>query len=115
MVNYKLRDWLFARQRYWGEPFPVIYLDESKEIIPPPESELPLTLPELDDFAPTGTGEPPITKAKSWVKTVGSVSGKSAARETSTMPQWDGSCWYYWRFMDPKNSTELVGSAKERY
>lgn len=66
-VNYKLRDWLFARQRYWGEPFPVIYLDDTDEIVPLLESELPLTLPELDDFTPTGTGEPPLAKAISWV------------------------------------------------
>lgn len=115
MVNYKLRDWLFARQRYWGEPFPVIYPDETGETVPLPESELPLTLPELDDFTPTGTGEPPLAKAESWVKTTHPVSGKPASRETSTMPQWAGSCWYYLRFMDPKNSTELVGKDKERY
>ncbi|KAJ6853692.1 putative leucine--tRNA ligase, chloroplastic/mitochondrial [Iris pallida] len=115
MVNYKLRDWLFARQRYWGEPFPVIYLDDSGEIVPLLENELPLTLPELDDFTPTGTGEPPLAKAVSWVKTIDPVSGKPARRETSTMPQWAGSCWYYLRFMDPKNSTALVDKAKERY
>lgn len=115
MVNYKLRDWLFARQRYWGEPFPVIYLDETGETVPLPESDLPLTLPELDDFTPTGTGEPPLAKAESWVKTIDPVSGKPARRETSTMPQWAGSCWYYLRFMDPTNPTELVSKAKERY
>ncbi|XP_073000500.1 leucine--tRNA ligase, chloroplastic/mitochondrial [Typha latifolia] len=114
-VNYKLRDWLFARQRYWGEPFPVIYLDDTGEMVPLLESELPLILPELDDFSPTGTGEPPLAKATSWVKTVDSVSGKPARRETSTMPQWAGSCWYYLRFMDPKNSIALVDEAKERY
>ncbi|XP_020251758.1 leucine--tRNA ligase, chloroplastic/mitochondrial isoform X2 [Asparagus officinalis] len=115
MVNYKLRDWLFARQRYWGEPFPVIYLDETGETVPLPESELPLSLPELDDFSPTGTGEPPLAKAVSWVRTIDPVTGKPARRETSTMPQWAGSCWYYLRFMDPKNGTELVSKAKERY
>nr|CAD1842743.1 unnamed protein product [Ananas comosus var. bracteatus] len=114
-VNYKLRDWLFARQRYWGEPFPVIYLDDTDEIVPLLESELPLTLPELDDFTPTGTGEPPLAKAISWVKTVDRLSGKPARRETSTMPQWAGSCWYYLRFMDPQNPTTLVDKAKERY
>jgi leucyl-tRNA synthetase len=66
-VNYKLRDWLFARQRYWGEPFPLIYLDDTNEMVPLSENELPLTLPELDDFTPTGTGEPPLTKATDWV------------------------------------------------
>ncbi|XP_022132708.1 leucine--tRNA ligase, chloroplastic/mitochondrial isoform X2 [Momordica charantia] len=113
-VNYKLRDWLFARQRYWGEPIPVLFLDDG-ESIPLPETELPLTLPELDDFTPTGTGEPPLSKAESWVKATDSLSGKPAKRETSTMPQWAGSCWYYLRFMDPKNSKELVGKMKEMY
>ncbi|XP_078174742.1 tRNA synthetase class I (I, L, M and V) family protein isoform X2 [Carex rostrata] len=114
-VNYKLRDWLFARQRYWGEPFPVIFLEGTGEMVPLSESDLPLTLPELDDFTPTGTGDPPLSKATSWVKTVDPVSGLPARRETSTMPQWAGSCWYYLRFMDPKNPNALVDSAKERY
>ncbi|KAJ1427170.1 Valyl/Leucyl/Isoleucyl-tRNA synthetase, editing domain [Sesbania bispinosa] len=114
-VNYKLRDWLFARQRYWGEPIPVIFLDDSGETVPLHETELPLILPELDDFSPTGTGEPPLSKAVSWVKTTDSLSGRPATRETNTMPQWAGSCWYYLRFMDPKNSKELVDKAKERY
>ncbi|KAL6848280.1 hypothetical protein ACP4OV_022408 [Aristida adscensionis] len=114
-VNYKLRDWLFARQRYWGEPFPVIYLDDTDEMVPLSENELPLTLPELDDFTPTGTGEPPLTKATNWVRTMDALSGKAARRETSTMPQWAGSCWYYLRFMDPKNPSVLVDKAKERY
>ncbi|KAL6627537.1 hypothetical protein ACP70R_031263 [Stipagrostis hirtigluma subsp. patula] len=114
-VNYKLRDWLFARQRYWGEPFPVIYIDDTDEMVPLSENELPLTLPELDDFTPTGTGEPPLTKATNWVRTIDPTSGKPARRETSTMPQWAGSCWYYLRFMDPKNPSILVDKAKERY
>ncbi|KOM33659.1 hypothetical protein LR48_Vigan01g321500 [Vigna angularis] len=114
-VNYKLRDWLFARQRYWGEPIPVIFMDDSGETVPLYETELPLILPELDDFSPTGTGEPPLSKAVSWVKTADSLSGRPATRETNTMPQWAGSCWYYLRFMDPHNSKELVGKAKERY
>ncbi|KAG6641756.1 leucine--tRNA ligase, chloroplastic/mitochondrial isoform X1 [Carya illinoinensis] len=114
-VNYKLRDWLFARQRYWGEPIPVIFLDDSGETIPLLEKELPLTLPELEDFTPTGTGEPPLAKAASWIKTTDPSSGKPARRETNTMPQWAGSCWYYLRFMDPKNSKELVDKEKERY
>lgn len=113
-VNYKLRDWLFARQRYWGEPIPVIFLDETSETVPLLETELPLTLPELDDFTPTGTGEPPLSKSVSWVQTT-DPSGKAAKRETSTMPQWAGSCWYYLRFMDPNNSKELVDKEKERY
>ncbi|XP_076901261.1 leucine--tRNA ligase, chloroplastic/mitochondrial-like [Bidens hawaiensis] len=114
-VNFKLRDWLFARQRYWGEPIPVVFLDENDETVPIPETELPLTLPELDDFTPTGTGDPPLSKAVSWVKTVDPPSGKPARRETNTMPQWAGSCWYYLRFMDPKNSTDLVDKKKEMY
>ncbi|GAB4830820.1 hypothetical protein Ancab_004848 [Ancistrocladus abbreviatus] len=114
-VNYKLRDWLFARQRYWGEPVPVIFLNNTGESVPLPETELPLTLPELDDFTPTETGEPPLSKAVSWVETTDPISGNPARRETSTMPQWAGSCWYYLRFIDPKNSRELVDKAKERY
>ncbi|PQQ07990.1 leucine--tRNA ligase chloroplastic/mitochondrial [Prunus yedoensis var. nudiflora] len=114
-VNYKLRDWLFARQRYWGEPIPVVFLDDNGEIVPLLETELPLTLPELDDFSPTGTGEPPLSKSVSWVKTKDPLSGKPARRETSTMPQWAGSCWYYLRFMDPKNSKEVVAKTKEMY
>ncbi|CAH8273151.1 unnamed protein product [Arabidopsis lyrata] len=114
-VNYKLRDWLFARQRYWGEPIPILILDESGETIAVSESELPLTLPELNDFTPTGTGEPPLSKAVSWVNTVDPSTGKPAKRETSTMPQWAGSCWYYLRFMDPKNPEALVDKEKEKY
>ncbi|KAL8136920.1 hypothetical protein V2J09_002921, partial [Rumex salicifolius] len=114
-VNYKLRDWLFARQRYWGEPIPVIFLDDTGESVALPETELPLTLPSLDDFTPTGTGDPPLSKAVSWVQTTDPISGRPAKRETSTMPQWAGSCWYYLRFMDPKNSKALVDKAKERY
>ncbi|KAL2524083.1 tRNA synthetase class I family protein [Abeliophyllum distichum] len=114
-VNYKLRDWLFARQRYWGEPIPVIFVDDTGEGIPIPEAELPLALPELDEFTPTGTGEPPLSKALSWVKTIDPLSGKPARRETNTMPQWAGSCWYYLRFMDPKNSKDLVDKEKEMY
>lgn len=114
-VNYKLRDWLFARQRYWGEPIPVIFLDGTGETLPVPETELPLILPELEDFTPTGTGEPPLAKAVSWVETTDPSSGNSARRETNTMPQWAGSCWYYLRFMDPQNSKALVDKKKEIY
>ncbi|KAG9139004.1 hypothetical protein Leryth_025324 [Lithospermum erythrorhizon] len=114
-VNYKLRDWLFARQRYWGEPIPVIFLEGSGEGVPLLETELPLILPELQDFNPTGTGEPPLAKAEAWVKTSDPLSGRPARRETNTMPQWAGSCWYYLRFMDPKNSETLVDKAKEMF
>ncbi|XP_057830393.2 leucine--tRNA ligase, chloroplastic/mitochondrial isoform X2 [Cryptomeria japonica] len=114
-VNYKLRDWLFARQRYWGEPFPVIFLQDTGEVVPIPESELPVTLPEIEDFTPTGTGEPPLAKSTYWVNIMDPISGRPAQRETNTMPQWAGSCWYYLRFMDPKNSQALVDKSKERY
>ncbi|KAJ4896226.1 tRNA synthetase class I family protein [Raphanus sativus] len=92
--NYKLRNWLFAGQRYWGEPIPILFLDESGETIAVKESELPLTLPELNDFTLTGTGEPPLSKAVSWVNTEDPATGKPAKRETSTMPQWAVSCCF---------------------
>lgn len=107
-TRYKLRDWLFSRQRYWGEPFPIIWRDGKHEALP--ESELPLEPPALEDFKPTGTGEPPLAKAKDWIRY-----SKSASRETNTMPQWAGSCWYYLRFCDPQNSTRFVGEEPERY
>eukprot|EP00252_Welwitschia_mirabilis_P008285 TRINITY_DN20040_c0_g1_i3.p1 TRINITY_DN20040_c0_g1~~TRINITY_DN20040_c0_g1_i3.p1 ORF type:complete len:694 (-),score=151.54 TRINITY_DN20040_c0_g1_i3:846-2927(-) len=114
-VNYKLRDWLFARQRYWGEPFPVLFLKDTNEVVAVPEKDLPVVLPEMDDFSPSGTGEPPLSKCTSWVNTMDPISGKPAKRETNTMPQWAGSCWYYLRFMDPRNSECLVDKEKERY
>lgn len=114
-VNYKLRDWLFARQRYWGEPFPVVFVDDSGETKTVNERDLPIMLPEIDDFSPSGTGNPPLSKALDWVRTVDVESGKPATRETNTMPQWAGSCWYYLRFMDPRNQNCLVDPVKERY
>ncbi|MEY2564710.1 MAG: leucyl-tRNA synthetase [Verrucomicrobiota bacterium] len=107
-IRYKLRDWLFSRQRYWGEPFPVIWRDGKHEAIP--ESELPLEPPALEDFKPTGTGEPPLAKAKDWIRY-----SQSSVRETNTMPQWAGSCWYYLRFCDSKNDERFVGEEAERY
>ena len=107
-INYKLRDWLFSRQRYWGEPFPIVWEEGRHRAIA--ESELPLTPPELDDFKPTGTGEPPLAKAKDWLR----YSDK-ATRETNTMPQWAGSCWYYLRYCDPGNDARFVGEEAERY
>lgn len=107
-VNYKLRDWLFSRQRYWGEPFPVVWEDGHHRAVP--EGELPVVPPALDDFRPTGTPEPPLSKAKAWLR----YSDK-ATRELNTMPQWAGSCWYYLRFCDPKNTSRFVGSAAEQY
>ncbi len=101
-VQYKLRDWLFSRQRYWGEPFPVIHWEDGTQTLVP-EEDLPLTLPALDDYKPTGTGEPPLAKAKDWVNVVDPKTGKKGVRETNTMPQWAGSCWYYLRYIDPTN------------
>jgi leucyl-tRNA synthetase len=112
-VNYKLRDWLFARQRYWGEPFPIVWIDG--EARPLPEEQLPLVLPETSNFKPSGNGESPLANLDSWLTTTDPVTDKPARRETNTMPQWAGSCWYYLRFIDPKNSTQLVDPAKERY
>ncbi|MBS0149413.1 MAG: leucine--tRNA ligase [Nitrospira sp.] len=112
-VNYKLRDWLFARQRYWGEPFPIMWVDG--EVRPIPEQQLPLVLPETSNFKPSGTGESPLANLESWLATTDLATGQPARRETNTMPQWAGSCWYYLRFIDPKNSTKLVDPAKERY
>ena len=112
-VNYKLRDWLFARQRYWGEPFPIIWLDGTPKALP--EEQLPLTLPETTNFAPSGNGESPLANLADWLTTTDPDSGKPARRETNTMPQWAGSCWYYLRFLDPKNSRQLIEPSKERY
>ena len=112
-VNYKLRDWLFARQRYWGEPFPVVWVDG--EAKPLPEEHLPLVLPETKNFTPSGNGESPLANLEHWLKTTDSDSGKPARRETNTMPQWAGSCWYYLRFLDPKNNGQVVDPAKEQY
>ncbi len=112
-VNYKLRDWLFARQRYWGEPFPIMWVDG--EARPVAEEQLPLALPETSNFKPSGSGESPLANLEDWLVTTEPASGKPARRETNTMPQWAGSCWYYLRFIDPGNSTQLVDPAKERY
>ncbi len=101
-TQYKLRDWLFSRQRYWGEPFPVIHWEDGTQSLVD-EGDLPLTLPELQDYKPTGTGEPPLAKATDWVNVVDPKTGKKGTRETNTMPQWAGSCWYYLRYIDPLN------------
>jgi leucyl-tRNA synthetase len=108
-VNYKLRDWLFSRQRYWGEPFPIV-LDEKDRARGVPESELPVLLPDLEDFRPSGKPEPPLGKATHWVRY-----SEKARRETNTMPQWAGSCWYYLRYLDPKNNRRPWDPEKERY
>jgi leucyl-tRNA synthetase len=137
-IRYKLRDWLFSRQRYWGEPFPIVWRDGKHQALP--ESDLPLEPPALEDFKPTGTGEPPLAKAKDWIRyerpaasrsgdlqsptlqnggfkpPLLEAEGKShASRETNTMPQWAGSCWYYLRFCDPQNGQRFVGGEPERY
>lgn len=112
-VNYKLRDWLFARQRYWGEPFPIVWVDG--QALPIPEEQLPLILPETDNFKPSGSGESPLANLTDWLTTTDPVSGAPARRETNTMPQWAGSCWYYLRFIDPKNQQQLVDPELERY
>ena len=114
-VNFKLRDWLFARQRYWGEPFPVVYAEGSDEPIPVPLEQLPLTLPETDNFKPSGSGEGPLANVEDWVQTTDPVGGGAARRETNTMPQWAGSCWYYLRFIDPKNENAMVDGSLEKY
>ena len=101
-TQYKLRDWLFSRQRYWGEPFPVIHWEDGTQSLVS-EDDLPLTLPELADYKPTGTGEPPLAKATDWLNVVDPATGRKGVRETNTMPQWAGSCWYYLRYIDPTN------------
>lgn len=112
-VNYKLRDWLFSRQRYWGEPFPIIHVNGKPKSLP--ESELPVTLPPVDDFQPTQTGEPPLARAKNWVETTDPETGEKAIRETNTMPQWAGSCWYYLRYISPDYDGGPVDQGQEKY
>ncbi len=113
-VNYKLRDWLFSRQRYWGEPFPVVYFEDG-EIDVLDESELPVTLPELADFKPSGTAESPLAKAGDWLSYRDPRTGRVGRRETHTMPQWAGSCWYYLRYLDPRNHDRPWDPEKEKY
>ena len=108
-VNYKLRDWLFSRQRYWGEPFPLIHRPDG-EVVAVADDELPVELPEVDDFNPSDSGEPPLAKAAAWVELP-----DGSRRETNTMPQWAGSCWYYLRFCDPKNADAPWSAQAERY
>jgi len=112
-VNYKLRDWLFSRQRYWGEPFPVIFVDGEPKPLSP--DQLPVRLPEVSSYKPSGTGESPLATIPEWLNTTDPATGKPALRETNTMPQWAGSCWYYLRFIDPKNPGAPVDPAKEKY
>ena len=111
-VTYRLRDWLFSRQRYWGEPIPILHLEDGT-MKPVSESELPLLLPDVDQITPSGTGESPLAVVTDWVETVDPETGMKARRETNTMPQWAGSCWYYLRFIDPHNSEELCSKEKQ--
>ncbi|TAH68162.1 MAG: leucine--tRNA ligase, partial [Anaerolineaceae bacterium] len=114
-VNYKLRDWVFSRQRYWGEPIPIIHCEHCGTV-PVPEEELPLLLPEVEKYEPTGTGESPLANIHEWVNTTCPECGKPAKRETNTMPQWAGSSWYFLRYVDNKNDKELVSKEKaEKY
>jgi leucyl-tRNA synthetase len=119
-VNYRIRDWLFSRQWYWGEPFPIVHCEKCGTV-GLPESELPLHLPEMEDFMPSRSDDPqapprpPLEKMTEWVKTTCPSCGGPARRETNTMPQWAGSCWYYLRYLDPKNREHFVGKPAERY
>ena len=110
-VNYKLRDWVFSRQRYWGEPIPIIHCPHCGNV-PVPEDQLPLTLPDVESYQPTGTGESPLAAIDEWVNTTCPVCGVPAKRETNTMPQWAGSSWYFLRYVDNHNSKELVSREK---
>jgi len=112
-INYRLRDWLFSRQRYWGEPVPVIHVDGKTKLLP--LDQLPVTLPVMDDYRPTADGQPPLARAAEWLKTTDPETGKAALRETNTMPQWAGSCWYYLRFIDPKNDQAAWDPEEEKY
>ncbi|MEX2015986.1 MAG: leucine--tRNA ligase, partial [Candidatus Hydrogenedentales bacterium] len=113
-VTYRLRDWLFSRQRYWGEPFPLIELEDGR-IKAVPMSDLPVLLPELDEYKPTAQGDPPLARATEWVETEDSETGEPARRETNTMPQWAGSCWYFLRYCDTRNNREAWSREAEEY
>ncbi|MGL4676092.1 MAG: leucine--tRNA ligase [Brevinema sp.] len=113
-VQYKLRDWIFSRQRFWGEPIPLVHC-QSCGVVPLSENDLPLLLPNVQSFVPAVTGESPLAEVQEWVNTTCPRCGAQAKRETNTMPQWAGSCWYYLRYIDPHNSQELVSKEKEQY
>ncbi|KLV21918.1 leucine--tRNA ligase [Niallia circulans] len=110
-ITYRLRDWLFSRQRYWGEPIPIIHWEDGT-MTGVPEEELPLTLPETSEIRPSGTGESPLANISEWVNVVDPVTGKKGRRETNTMPQWAGSSWYYLRYIDPKNNEQIADPEK---
>lgn len=113
-INYKLRDWLFSRQRYWGEPFPIVHFEDGtfKAL---DESELPVTLPPVKSYKASGTGESPLAAIPEWVNTIDKETGKPVKRETNTMPQWAGSCWYYLRYIDPDNDKIFCDKEKDKY
>ena len=113
-INYKLRDWLFSRQRYWGEPFPLVHMEDGT-IKLLAEDELPLSLPEISNFQPTGTGESPLANAEDWLEYIDPITESRGRRETHTMPQWAGSCWYYLRYIDPHNTSKGWDNEKEKY
>jgi leucyl-tRNA synthetase len=113
-ITYKLRDWLFSRQRYWGEPFPIIRLEDGT-VKAVPNADLPVLLPELDEYRPTADGQPPLARAHDWVNITDPESGRPARRETNTMPQWAGSCWYFLRFCDPRNNDAAWSREAEQY
>ena len=112
-TTYRLRDWIFSRQRYWGEPFPIVHTEDGGKVLLP-DSQLPIRLPAMEDFGPSGNPEPPLAKAKEWVE-VELPDGRTGKRETNTMPNWAGSCWYYLRFLDPKNPQAAWSKEKEQY
>ena len=114
-VNFKLRDWVFSRQRYWGEPIPLVWCDHCGEWVPLPESELPLRLPDVESYEPTDNGESPLAKCTDWVNTTCPCCGGPARRETDTMPQWAGSSWYFLRYCDPHNDKELASKEALEY
>lgn len=112
--TYKIKDWVFSRQRYWGEPIPIIHCEKDGAVAVP-EDQLPVLLPEVESYEPSGNGESPLANIPEWVNTICPTCGGPAKRETNTMPQWAGSSWYYLRFMDPHNNQALVGPDKEKY
>ncbi|MFC5651793.1 leucine--tRNA ligase [Paenibacillus solisilvae] len=111
-ITYRLRDWLFSRQRYWGEPIPILHLEDGT-MKPVPFEQLPLLLPDVEEITPSGTGESPLANVTEWVETTDPETGMKARRETNTMPQWAGSCWYYLRFIDPHNDQEICSKEKQ--
>jgi leucyl-tRNA synthetase len=113
-INYKLQEWVFSRQRYWGEPIPIIHCEQCG-VVAVPEEQLPVVLPEVEKYEPTGTGESPLASIEEWVITTCPQCGGKGKRETNTMPQWGGSSWYYLRYIDPKNNERFVGADKEKY